>query len=597
MRIIPIVLLVLYSVCSFSQTIVQGFVKDSESKLPIPFCSIAIKGTAKGAITNEDGKYSISFNANNDIVIFSFIGYETISIEAAKLAPGNVVFLKKKDILLREITVYAENDFLYELMDKCGKQLNKHKTRHEAKTYLGLETQAKEQPVELLECYYNGYLNGTSIEKLSFKNGRTGQAEMDNRYFLTLNSSKAISSLEITRKNEDYPSNPFQCSKREMKKEYYLSLEYSDDKVYAITFRPSSNNHMNFSGEVWIDTESFTPLKINLRAENTSKHPFLPLVSIDTLSDVSINVSFNYKQDGKIPLLSHINFDYRLTYHSVRDSVNSLVESILDREIITKGVMYFYDYDNPFILPFFDYDTDFDDYRKMSVIPYNEVFWDNNNTLLLTEKQKENLGFFADEGQLINYREGNYGKNFLVIPSIDTAKFFEYYYCFWSPGKRILLNKELLQNKVYSQDKINHSIQSDLYNLKVQILLDITQLKDSLNFRSFTVFDAKQTFYHIPEDNFTNAFLNIYFDLCEIERRKFEKELYGYAKNVSIVQKMYDDMLLKQEKLKQQYLKDVERGSNEKEMIRWNSYVFENLGIDNLKLYNIYWDKKGSKIN
>jgi hypothetical protein len=592
MRIIPLVLFVLYSVCSFSQTILQGSVKDSETNLPIPFCSIAVKGTVKGAITNEDGKYSISLNSGYDIVIFSYIGYETQAIAAVKLAPGNIVFLKRKDIFLHEVTVYAENDFLYNIMDNCGKQLKKHKPIKVAKTYLGLETQAKGQPVELLECYYNGYLNGTNIEKLSFKNGRTGQAELDKRYFLTLNSSKAISSLQITGKNDEYPSIPFHYNKREMKKYFYLSLEYMDESAYAITFHPRNDNHMIFSGEVWIDKQSFSPLKIDLRIENTAKHPFLPFYSKDSLSNVSLNISHTYKQEENTLFLSHINFDYHFTYHSVRDSASCLVESILNREIITRGVMYFYDYDNPFILPFFDYDTDFDDYRKMSVIPYNEVFWNNNNTLLLTEKQKESIGFFAQEGQLINYREGNYGINFLRIPDFDTTKFYENYYCFWSPKKRIVLNKELLQNKVYSQDKINLSIQSDLYNLKVQVLLDVTQLKDSLNFRSYTVFDAKQTFYHIPEDNFTNAFINIYFDLCEIERRKFEKELCGLAKNVPAIQKMYDDMLQRQEKLKQQYLKDVERGSDEKEMIRWNNYVFDNLGIDNLKLYNPYGDKK-----
>jgi hypothetical protein len=392
----------------------------------------------------------------------------------------------------------------------------------------------------------------------------------------------------MTGKNDDYPSIPFQYSLREMKKYFYLWLDYSDDKVYAVKFRPADKSQACFSGEVWVDAETFSPIRINLRADNTSKHPFLPFSTKDTLSGVTIAISHTYTQDGNNTLLSHINFDYHLTYKSVRDSASCQVPSVLSRNMDTKGVIYCYDYEDPFILPFFDYDADYDDYRKMSVIPYNEVFWNNNNSLLLTEKQKENLGFFAREGHLVNYREGNYGRNFLNIPGIDTVNFYEFYYCFWSAGKRISLNKKLLQNQIFSQDKINQSIRTDLCNLKVQILLDVTQLPDSLNFKTYTVFDAKQTFYHLPEYAYTNAFLNIYFDICEFERRKFEKELFDLAGNISTVQKMYAEVCLKLEKLKQQYLQDVGFGRNEKEMMKWNKYIYENSGIDNLKLYNPY---------
>jgi hypothetical protein len=273
-----------------------------------------------------------------------------------------------------------------------------------------------------------------------------------------------------------------------------------------------------------------------------------------------------------------------MKYKSVRDTPAVLIPSIITRDIYTKGILYFYDYDNPFILPYFEYASDYDDYRKMSIIPYNKVFWSNNSTMLLTEKQKEELGFFAHEGYLINFREGNYGKDFLKLPDYY-SKFYENYYTFWSQKKRILLNREMEQNKAYSLEKISQSIPADLYNLKVQVLLDVTQLNDTLFCKSYTVFDAYKTFYHLPEQPYTNVFLNIYFDICEIERRKMETILDNTSKTVTQVDSIYNLTLKGIENVTSRYLKEVQLGKDENSMEKWNNYINENLGIDNIKLF------------
>jgi hypothetical protein len=54
---------------------------------------------------------------------------------------------------------------------------------------------------------------------------------------------------------------------------------------------------------------------------------------------------------------------------SVRDPRMVALPSVIKRDLMTSGIMYFYDYGNPFILPYFEYDKDFEDYRKISIIP------------------------------------------------------------------------------------------------------------------------------------------------------------------------------------------------------------------------------------
>jgi hypothetical protein len=430
-------------------------VEDSKTNEPLPYCSISIKGTQKGTITNGEGVFSIPVNLNTDTLIFSYVGYDTQKIPSKWVYQNKVVFLKGKDVLLQEVTIHATDDFLYTILDQCRKNLLKDQTRQIAKVYYGLETQTKDRPIEMLECYYNGYLNGTALDKILLKNGRIGLAELENRYFLTLNTSKAISSIELTRKNDDYPLIPLQFNKRELKKYFILKQEYSDGKLSEIKFTPRTDQNRRFSGEVWIDSKTFFLLKINLTIKNALKHPFLPLFQMDSIKNVDLSVSYTYKQEDTKTVLNTINFNYNITYKSVRDSISALVPFIITRDISAKGIMYFYDYNHPFILPYFDYDDGFDDYSKMSIIPYNVVFWKNNNTLVLTQKQKENLGFFAHEGYLVNYDEGNYGKNFLQIlrryPNDSTINpFYEFHYAFWSPNERIILNRKLRQNEIYA---------------------------------------------------------------------------------------------------------------------------------------------------
>jgi hypothetical protein len=578
-------LLLLCSVFAYSQTVIQAIVQDSKTNKALPYCNISIKGTKKGTITNGDGVFRITVNLNMDTLVLSYVGYKASEIPSLRLYHEKFALLERKDVLLQEFTVHASDEFLYKILDQCRKKMIKNQASRTSKVYYGIETQSRGKPVEMLECYYNGYLNGTTIEKLLLKNGRIGLAGLDQRYFLTLNSSKAISQLNLTSKNENCPSIPLQFNKKDLKKIFRLSLETGDNEMYHIEFYPRKDTNQHFHGGLWIDIKTFSLIKIDLSIENAARHPFLPLFSFDSLSHVGLNISHTYKDEGSYNVLDHINFSYHAIYKSVRDTSTVKIPSIISREIVTKGVMYFYDYGNPFILPYFEYDADYDDYRKMSVIPYNEVFWNNNNPFILTEEQKESLGFFSQEGYLINYREGNYGTNFLQSADYHSI-LYESNYTFWDPEKRIMLNKKLQQNSTYPQEKINNSILNNLYYLKVQILLDITQVGNTLSCKSYTVFDPNKTFYHLPEQPQTNAFLNIYFDICEIERRKMENALNSSSFTIEQIDSIYKGAKKSIDNITGQYLKEVKLGQNEKSSNKWNDYILKNLGIDNKKIFS-----------
>ena len=572
---------------SFSQNTITGVVRDSQTGEPLPYCSISVKSKAHGIITNAEGFFSIPANLNSDTLGFSYLGFEALEIPAREVARIKIIQLKRKDVLLQEVVVHSDDDYLFDILSRCRKNLLKRCNDNVAKVYYGIETETRDRPVELLECYYNGYLNGISVNGLSLKNGRIGIAEMDQRYFLTLNSSKGISRMSLISQRDDYPSMPLQMSKREARKLFRLSLGPGDNETMHIIFSPKKNKEALFSGDLWIDKKSNILLKSDLHLMNAGKHPFLPMFPADSICSLDLNISHTFEQEGSSSRLDHINFSYRITYKSVRDTHTVPVPSVIKRDIMTRGIMYFYDYGNPFILPYFDYDKDFDDYRKIAIIPYNDFFWDNNNTLVLTKTQKENLGFLANEGCLVNYRDDNYGNDFLRIRHSDStlSSLYEYNYYFWSPDKRIMLNRKLHQNGIYPREKINNSITSNLYNLNVQLFLDVTQNERTFNFKSYTVFDAMKTFYHLDEEAETKAFLNIYFDICEIERRRMENRLNSSANTIQKIDSIYNEAVRRKDEVTKKYLKEVQLGKVKKSMSEWNDYVFEILGIDNLKLF------------
>ncbi len=74
------ILLFLAGFSGFGQSYtISGKVFDSESKEPLPFVPVIIKGTTVGATTDFDGNYSITTSATGDSLVASYVGYIKIS--------------------------------------------------------------------------------------------------------------------------------------------------------------------------------------------------------------------------------------------------------------------------------------------------------------------------------------------------------------------------------------------------------------------------------------------------------------------------------------------------------------------------------------
>jgi hypothetical protein len=87
---------------------ISGKVFDSESKEPLPFVPVIIKGTTTGSTTDFDGNYSITTTVQGDSLIASYVGYLKIS-RALKRGESQTLNLPMvlRGVNLLEVTVKA----------------------------------------------------------------------------------------------------------------------------------------------------------------------------------------------------------------------------------------------------------------------------------------------------------------------------------------------------------------------------------------------------------------------------------------------------------------------------------------------------------
>lgn len=106
-----------------SNTKITGIVKDAKTGKVISDVSIITDNLAKGTVTDSNGNYTITVPINYKILRFSKIGFETLqkNINASTIKQPLVIFLKKKDIALDEISISSNQKVLKQQILNVGK--------------------------------------------------------------------------------------------------------------------------------------------------------------------------------------------------------------------------------------------------------------------------------------------------------------------------------------------------------------------------------------------------------------------------------------------------------------------------------------------
>ena len=89
MALVPL----LFSIAAWGQTekIVTGKVTSSDDGGGLPGVNVVVQGTAKGVTTDAEGSYSIQLAPVENTLVFTFVGYKTVTVDVTNKTTADVI--------------------------------------------------------------------------------------------------------------------------------------------------------------------------------------------------------------------------------------------------------------------------------------------------------------------------------------------------------------------------------------------------------------------------------------------------------------------------------------------------------------------------
>ena len=440
----------LLSYMASSQVHITLVVKNEKTNEAVQFCNVGIEGSGLGGITNEDGVITMEVPSSysTDSISISHIGYEPKNISISDIGYSKkVVYLKECAYILPEVEISSNDDEWFQILNKCRNVNIKQKKQSRTKAFYSIESTKDDMPLEVVECFYNADVNGFNVKDLAFKNGKLFLNKSESGW-RTINASETYKRFDVFQETDLFPSSILCFGLSGMKKRFNVEMEFTED-LYKVFFSPKDKNGAYFSGYIFIDRYDYSLKQIEYFTDNATIYPFLPLYPDDSISKVSLSINETFADNDGFVLPELVRYDYSFDYYSRRYGVLHKVES--------KSFLYLYDYGESFVDPLFDFYADPTDYRKISLIPYNDVFWKQNYKFTISESKSEKIDYFEREAQTFDYNSSTsdeiiFGDNITAQIGNNTDNFrhrgfFETPYIKWNNDVKLLVHEKRPQSE------------------------------------------------------------------------------------------------------------------------------------------------------
>jgi hypothetical protein len=99
---------------------ITGTVWDAQTNEPLPFTNVVIEGKYTGTVSNVDGHFVLDVEGidPDQVIVFSYVGYETFKITAIELMNQEDVYLKPATLNLNAVSVYSKQLTAEDIIDK-----------------------------------------------------------------------------------------------------------------------------------------------------------------------------------------------------------------------------------------------------------------------------------------------------------------------------------------------------------------------------------------------------------------------------------------------------------------------------------------------
>ena len=461
--------------------------------------------------------------------------------------------------------ISASSNFLYDLVASCRK--NRFTEELAAKTYFLLKSEINNQQVELVEAYYNGTYQNHDIQRLDLKNGRIYLSKFENNSYVSMGTSTGINLHKTFDFNLYFPCSPLEWNGLKLKKKFDLSFvekfTENNETIYVIDFK-ERNEEGKFHGRLWLDSTNQLLKKIRLQNEEGANSPFLAVGNADQIKAINFDITKTFHLiDGKNTVKS-IDFNYTLNY---------LRKNKEEVTVNTKAALFAYDYKNLFVLPYFEKDYRLNDYQGINLAPYNKNYWDHNSEFKLMANESEKQLF-------IKSNTTNLIDSFSYDPITRQISFSQPTYRKWSLKR---MNLTDIKDNSSARKYMNVYLK---YNLDVKIFMNIDQFGPHNDIQLVTIFDPFTSYSNLETNPNSLAFINMYFDLIEIEKRELQKRITPNLP-LKTIERLYDQTNSEIVELSRAFFTETAGGTNKKGMTDWNEYIYKRLRIDNLDFFQV----------
>lgn len=356
----------------------KGKILDKESKQPLSFANISIKGKSIGSISNDQGDYNLSISKGfiKDTLVFSYIGYKNTYIPIEQLSlNNNLIYLDKDKYKIQEVVIRAYNakEILLEATGKIKD--NYHTDPYQITAFYREMVMKKTELVAITEAvmdvYKSPYL-GTYSDRVKLLKGRKNEYYTKEDTIALKLQGGLYSSLFL-----DLIKNPKYFIREEFFHLYDYSIDevinYNDKPVYVIKFKPNTYIDENsFQGKIFIDTDclSIVAVEFDLTQDALNKigNGFVVKKAFRTqVRPLSVKYFVNYRKINdkyffnfaKGELSFKVKFRKKLFYTNFKtvfefasnniDTVN--VERFKRNKILSSNKVFIdenYDYDHEF---------------------------------------------------------------------------------------------------------------------------------------------------------------------------------------------------------------------------------------------------------
>jgi len=128
MHVFSLLMALLLCGTAVAQRTVTGQVTDSETNTPMAGVTVVVKGSTAGAFTDDEGKYSVRVSSNEDVLVFSFIGYQSQEITVGSQSSIDVALVQTgvelDDVVITALGISREKKALgYSVTEVAGESL------------------------------------------------------------------------------------------------------------------------------------------------------------------------------------------------------------------------------------------------------------------------------------------------------------------------------------------------------------------------------------------------------------------------------------------------------------------------------------------